>query len=135
MTAEYRVERCSGRVWSDLYRKRVRCTNKAGDDGLCGVHRNVQRRRAEREARWQRQDEAYARERAQAAYVREWREQWPLQTYGEWWQCPLCGKVLQTEPYPPQERQSIELIADHHRRYHGADWEGYQEASGGADGD
>jgi hypothetical protein len=67
--------------------------------------------------------------------VCEWREQWPLQTYGEWWQCPLCGKVLQAEPYPPQERQPITVLAQHHQWYHGSDWTSYErlQAPGGAD--
>lgn len=123
-----RVEgQCSGMTYQNNWPGN--CTRAAVEDGLCRPHLTGKRRREEkqreRDERWAEQKRWWAAQKAQEAFVAAWRAEWPLQTYGDSWTCPLCNRVIQAEPYPPHERQSISDLADYHQRYHGKEWSSY----------
>jgi hypothetical protein len=73
--------------------------------------------------RGQRHAQKLERERAQAAFVRPWREEHPESLWGsESWACPLCRGIEQSD-HPDQP---LSLFVAAHQTMHGADWSAYQ---------
>lgn len=65
----------------------------------------------------------------QAAFVAQWREQHPSQTYGPVYVCPLCGKGIQSKNAGPVP----DIVIAVHEVDHGADWLAYEAAARPAD--
>lgn len=103
------------------------CPRAAVEDGMCRSHLAGKRRRdariADQQARW-------ADEAARRAFVNAWRDQHPRGTWGDIWQCPLCGQAIQTTIESAQYQQ---YDIKRHQHEHGADWTAY-EAIGAGDG-
>lgn len=60
----------------------------------------------------------------QAAFVRRWREEHPDKVWADWWQCPLCSKVIQSGVGGSVPEEGVTL----HQIDHGPDWLAYQAA-------
>lgn len=77
-----------------------------------------------------------SREMDQADYVRKWRQEHPVDVWGEPWRCPLCGKAVQ-DFYSLTAHAA--QIADH-TDTHGEDYQRYlalgaqDSARGGGEG-
>ena len=72
------------------------CRNRAtGEDGLCGVCRNVLARRAEADQRSAQQLRRWKARAVQSAFVEAWREQHQIDVWGAPWLCPLCNRAVQ----------------------------------------
>lgn len=113
------------------------CGRKAnGEDKLCTPHRVGKRRRQENMARWDAESKArneqYRRERAQEAFVRQWREQHPDEVFDDGWRCPLCNQVVQrfSTAYPSEHEAHVQRWIKYHQDDHGASWTAYLEAGG-----
>jgi hypothetical protein len=111
-----------GRCMYDDYRP---CHRPAtGDDKLCGIHRNVKAKRAERNARWERQREYWRLQDAQLAFARAWQEAHPDESFGDPWRCPLCGLAVQERSGLDVDHVQIEA----HTETHGSAWREYLNA-------
>lgn len=88
----------------------------------CG-HRGINQ---DSRANVERQRIAHIRRERLTAFVTAWRDEHPSRVYGPSWQCPLCGKHVQTHllDAPYQEHDVLK-----HQTMHGADWLAYEAAA------